>query len=44
MLYFHDNQALLTAVKRWAGEGEKATLVGALDTDILRETIKELRK
>ena len=44
MLYLCDNQALQKAVKRWVGEGGKATLVGALDTDILRETIKELRK
>jgi len=27
MLYLCDNQALLKAVKRWAGEGGKATLV-----------------
>jgi len=44
MLYLCDNQALLTAVKRWLGEGGKATLLGALDADILREVIKELRK
>ena len=30
MLYLCDNQALLKAVKRWVGEGGKATLVGAL--------------
>ena len=28
MLYLCDNQALLNAVKRWVGEGGKATLVG----------------
>jgi len=44
MLYLCDNQALQTAVKRWVGKGGKATLVGALDADILREVIKELRK
>ena len=27
MLYLCDNQALLKAVKRWVGEGGKATLV-----------------
>jgi len=27
MLYLCDNQALLKAVKRWVGEGAKATLV-----------------
>jgi len=42
MLYLCDNQALLKAVKRWVGEGGKATLVGAPDADILREAIEEL--
>ena len=43
MLYLCDNQALLkAAVKRWVGEGGKATLVGAPDADILREAIEEL--
>ena len=44
MLHLCDNQALLKAVKRWVGEGEKATLVGAPDADILLEAIEELRK
>jgi len=45
MLYLCDNQALLKAVKRWVGEGGKATLVEeALDADILLEAIEELRK
>jgi len=44
MLYLCDNQALLKAVKRLVGEGEKATLVGASDADILLEAIKELQK
>jgi len=44
MLYLCDNQALLKAVKRWVGEGGKATLVGAPDADILIEAIEELRK
>ena len=44
MLYVCDNQALLKAVKRWVGEGGKATLVGAPDADILLEAIEELRK
>ena len=39
MLYLCDNQALLKAVKRWVGEGGKATLVGAPDADILLEAI-----
>jgi len=42
MLYLCDNQALLKAVKRWVGEGGKATLVGAPDADILLEAIEEL--
>ena len=41
MLYLCDNQALLKAVKRWVGEGGKATLA---DADILLEAIEELRK
>jgi len=44
MLYLCDNQALLKAVKKWVGEGGKATLVGAPDADILLEAIEELRK
>jgi len=44
MLYLCDNQALLKAVKRWVGEGGKATLVGAPDANILLEAIEELRK
>ena len=42
MLYLCDKQALLKAVKRWVGEGGKATLVGAPDADILLGAIKEL--
>jgi len=32
------------AVKRWVGEGGKATLVKAPDVDILRKAIEEVRK
>ena len=42
MLYLCDNQTLLKVVKRWVGEGGKATLVGAPDADILLEAIEEL--
>jgi len=42
MLYWCDNQALLKAVKRWVDEGRKVTLVGAPETDILLEAIKEI--
>jgi len=44
MPYLCDNQALLKAVKRWVGEGGKATLVGAPDADIFLEAIEELPK
>jgi len=44
MLCLCDNQALLKAVKRWVGEGGKATLVGAPDGDISLAAIEELRK
>ena len=44
MLYLCDNQALLKAVKRWVGEGGKATLVGAPYEDILLDAIEKLRK
>jgi len=44
MLCVCDNQALLKAVKRWVGEGGKATLVGAPDAEILLEAIEGLRK
>ena len=44
MLYLCNNQALLKAVKRWVGEGGKATLVGAPDANISPEAIEELRK
>jgi hypothetical protein len=37
-------QSLLQAVNRWIGEGEKATLVGAPDADILAAAIETLRK
>jgi len=40
MLYLCDNQVLLKAVKRWVGNGGKATLVGAQDADILLEAIE----
>ena len=43
MLYLCDNQPLLKAVKRWAGEDGKATLVGAPVTHILLKAIEELR-
>jgi len=34
----------LKAVNRWIGEGGKATLVGALDANILAAVIEILRK
>ena len=46
LLYWCDDQpeSLLKAVTRWIGEGAKATLVGALDADILAAAIEILRK
>ena len=44
VLYLGDNQALLKAVKRWVGEGRKATLVRALDADILLKQSKSSEK
>ena len=44
MLYLCDNQALLKDIKRWVGEGGKATLVGMPDAHIFLEAIEELRK
>jgi len=42
LLYLCDNYSLLKAVSGWIGEGGKATLVGALDADILAGTIEIL--
>jgi len=44
LLYLCDNQSLLKAVDRWICQGEKATLVGAPDADILAAAIEILRK
>jgi len=44
ILYLCDNQALVKVVKRWVGEGGKATLVGAPDADILLEAIESSEK
>jgi len=44
LLYVCNNHLLLKAVNGWIGEGGKATLVGALDADILAGTIEILRK
>jgi len=43
LLYLCDKQALLKAIKRYVGEGEKSKLVGAPDADFLLEAIEELR-
>ena len=34
-----DNAAVLCAIKKWVGEGRKATLATAPDADILREIV-----
>jgi len=44
LLYLCDNQSLLKTVTGWIGEGGKATLVGAPDTDILAAAIEILQK
>ena len=44
MLSLCDNKALLKAVKRWVDEGEKATLTGVPNADILRDAIVKFRK
>jgi len=44
LLYLCDSQSLLKAVKRWIGEGGKATLLGAPDADIVAAAIEILRK
>ena len=40
LLYLCYNQSLLKGVYRWIGEGEKATLVGAPDVDIVAAAIE----
>ena len=40
MLYLCDNQAQLKAVKKWVGEGVKATLVGVPRADISLEALE----
>jgi len=44
LLYLCDNQSLLKAVNRWIGEGGKATLVRALEADMLAAVIEILQK
>jgi ribonuclease HI len=39
VLLLCDNAAVLCAVKKWVGQGEKATLATAPDADILREIV-----
>ena len=40
MVYLCDNQALLTTVQKWTGDGPRQTMENAPDTDILREIIE----
>jgi len=44
LLYLCDDQSLMKAINRWIGEGGKATLVGAPETDILAAAIEMLRQ
>ena len=39
VLLLCDNAAVLCAIKKWVGQGEKATLATAPDADILREIV-----
>jgi hypothetical protein len=34
-----DNEAVLRVIRKWVGQGGKATLATAPDTDILREIV-----
>ena len=43
ILYFCDNQSLLTEVNAWIGEGGKATLAMSPNADIMREVLCTLR-
>jgi len=42
LLYLCDNQAQLKAVKKWVGEGVKATLVGVPRADISLEALESM--
>jgi ribonuclease HI len=39
VLLLCDNEAVLCAIKKWVGQGGKATLATAPDADILREIV-----
>ena len=39
VLLLCDNEAVLCAIKKWVGQGGRATLATAPDADILRETV-----
>ena len=39
VLLLCDNEAVLCAIKKWVGQGRKATLATAPDADILREIV-----
>jgi ribonuclease HI len=40
VLLLCDNEAVLCAIKKWVGQGGKATLATAPDADILREIVE----
>ena len=44
VLLLCDNAAVLCAIKKWVGEGGKATLATATDADILREMVCLLKQ
>ena len=44
VLLLCDNAAVLCAIKKWVGQGGKATLATATDADILQDTAGARRK
>jgi len=43
VLILCDNESVLKAIKKWIGQGGRATLTNAPDADILREIVELLR-
>ena len=43
VLILCDNESVLKAIKKWIGQGGRATLANAPDADILREIVELLR-
>ena len=43
VLILCDNESVLKAIKKWIGQGGRATLANAPDADILREIVELLQ-